>query len=191
MAGILDYNKNLFSTQQFRESLLGRNLPPPVNDTLTQSGLVSKLQDIGNVINVPIFGTADENIPVHYDEEARLFPLGTFFRTTQNVNLNPYIPQNDEYITYELTIPPNLGYPLPEGFGDKVRTSYPTSYSSDRYFLVNKGDKKGVAFPFNVIDTYKSLNFQRESSLGLVGGQQLEKTIIDKIAQIEDEANHG
>jgi hypothetical protein len=189
MAGILDYNKNLFSTQQFRESLLGRNLPPPVNDTLTQSGLVSKLQDIGNVINVPIFGTADENIPVHYDEEARLFPLGTFFRTTQNVNLNPYIPQNDEYITYELTIPPNLGYPLPEGFGDKVRTSYPTSYSSDRYFLINKGDKKGVAFPFNVIDTYKSLNFQRESSLGLVGGQQLEKTIIDKIAQIEDEAN--
>jgi hypothetical protein len=189
MAGILDYNKNLFSTQQFRESLLGRNLPLPVNETLTQSGLVSKLQDIGKVINVPIFGTADENIPVHYDEETRLFPLGTFFRTTQNVNLNPYMPQNDEYVTYELTIPPKLPKPQPEGFGDKDRNPYPTSYSTDRFELINKGNKKGVSFPFNVIDSFKSLNFQKESSLGLVGGQELEKSIINKIAQIQEEAN--
>jgi hypothetical protein len=189
MAGILDYNKNLFSTQQFRESLLGRNLPLPVNDTLTQSGLVSKLQDIGNVINVPIFGTSNENIPVHYDETARLFPLGTFFRETQNVNLNPYMPQNDEYVTYELTIPPKLPKPIPQEFGEKVRSPYPESYSSDRFELVAKGENISVGFPFNVIDSYKSLNFQTESSLGIVGGQQLEKTIIDKIAQIEDEAN--
>jgi hypothetical protein len=189
MAGILDYSKNLFSTQQFRESLLGRNLPPPVNNTLTQSGLVSKLQDIGKVINVPIFGTGDENIPIHYNEDEKLFPLGTFFRTTQNVNLNPYSPQNDEYLTYELTIPPNLGYPLPEGFGEKERSSYPASYSSDRFSLINKGNKMGVPFPFNTIDSYKSLNFQKESSLGLVGGQQLEKHIIDKVSQIEEEMN--
>ena len=185
MAGILDYNKNLFSTQQFRESLLGRNLPPPVNETLTQSGLVSKLQDIGNVINVPIFGTSDENIPVHYNEDERMFPLGTFFRTTKNVNLNIYKPQNDEYITYELTIPPNLGYPLPEGFGEKVSGPYPESYSNSRFFLMSSGVHKGVDFPFNVIDSYKSLNFQNETSLGLVGGQQLETSIIDKISQVE------
>ena len=189
MAGILDYNKDNYSTQGFRESILGRNLPPPVNATLTDSGLVSKLQDIGNVINVPINGITSENIPTHYDEEERMFPLGTFYRTTQNVNLNRFIPQNDDYITYELTIPPNLGYPLPEGFGDKVRGFYPISYNSDQFYLVNKGDSKGVGFPFNVIDTYKELNFQRESSLGLIGGQELEKSIINKIAQVEDEAN--
>ena len=74
MAGILDhqgifYKLGVLSTQQFRDSILGRNLPPPVNETLTQSGLVSKLNDIGKVINVPIFGTADENIPIHYNED--------------------------------------------------------------------------------------------------------------------------
>jgi len=190
MAGILDhqgifYQQGILSTQQFRDNLLGRNLPPPVNETLTQSGLVSKLDDIGKVINVPIFGTGDENIPVHYNEDERMFGLGTFFRTTQNVNLNPYVPQDDNYVTYELTIPPTLPKPQPESFGEKEKNPYPISYSSERYDLINKGDKKGVGFPFNVIDKYKSLNFQRESSLGLVGGQQLEKTIIDKISQVE------
>jgi len=194
MAGILNHQGSFYqigplSTEEFRNRLLDRNLPPPVNETLTQSGLVSKLQDIGNVINVPIFGNADENIPIHYDEEKRMFPLGTFYRTTQNVNLNRFIPQNDDYRTYELTIPPNLGYPTPEGFGDKNRGFYPTSYNIEQFRLVNTGDEKGVRFPFNVIDTYKSLNFQKESSLGLVGGQELEKTIIDKISQIQEEAN--
>jgi len=69
MAGILNYNKGLYSTQEYRDRLLGRNLPPPVNETLTQSGLVSKLDDIGNIINVPINGTASENIQNIYDEE--------------------------------------------------------------------------------------------------------------------------
>ena len=194
MAGILDhqgifYQLGVLSTEQFRDSILGRNLPPPVNETLTQSGLVSKLEDIGKVINVPIFGTTDENIPIHYNEDEKMFPLGTFYRTTQNVNLNPYSPQDDEYITYNLTIPPNLPKPQPEGFGERDKSPYPISYSTDRFVLINDGDKKGVPFPFNVIDTYKSLNFQSESSLGLVGGQQLEKTVIDKIAQVEDEMN--
>ena len=191
MAGILDFDKDGFSSQLVRESLLNRNLPPPVNETLTQSGLVSKLQDIGNVIKVPIFGVSSENIQTHYDEDERMFPLGTFYRTTQNVNLNRFIPQNDDYRTYELTIPPNLGYPLPEGFGDKERGFYPTSYNSEQFFLVNKGATKGVQFPFNIIDTYKTLDFQKESSLGLVGGQELEKSIINKISQIQDEANDG
>jgi hypothetical protein len=195
MAGILNhqglfYQKGPLSTEDFRNSLLSRNLPPPVNETLTQSGLVSKLQDIGNVINVPIFGVSSENIPIHYESNEKMFPLGTFYRTTQNVNLNRFIPQNDDYRTYELTIPPNLGYPTPQEFGDKVKGFYPTSYNSEQFFLVNKGNSKGVQFPFNIIDTYKTLNFQRESSLGLVGGQELEKTIINKIAQIEDEANN-
>ena len=191
MAGILDYNKGIYSTQGFRNSLLNRNLPLPVNETLTQSGLVSKLQDIGTVISVPVNGEANENIPVHYDVNKRLFPLGNLYRTTQNVNYNRYIPQDDEYEVFEFSFPPKLGYPLPEGFGEKVRDDYPTFYNQEQFFLVNKGDQKGVKFPFNVIDTYKSLNFQRESSLGLIGGQELEKTISNKIAQISEETGNS
>jgi hypothetical protein len=189
MAGILDYNKGIYSTQEFRNRLLNRNLPPPVNETLIQSGLVSKLQDIGKVINVPVMGTENENIPVHYNEEKKLFPLGTLFRMTQNVNLNKYTPQNDQYVTFELTVPPNLWYPLPTSFGQKVRGFYPSYYNKNQFKLLNDGVKKGVDFPFNVIDTYKSLNFQNETSLGILGGQQLEKTVIDKIAQIEGFTN--
>ena len=194
MAGILDYQGifyqlGVLSTKDFRDSILGRNLPPPVNETLTQSGLVSKLDDIGRVINVPIFGTGDENIPIHYDEDKKMFPLGTFYRTTQNVNLNPYIPQDDEYVTYNLTIPPNLPKPQPEEYGEKVRGPYPTSYYTDRFELVNVGDKKGVEFPFNVIDTYKGLDFQKESSLALIGGEQLESSIINKISRVEQQTN--
>jgi hypothetical protein len=108
---------------------------------------------------------------------------------TQNVNLNKYIPQNDQYVTYELTVPPNLWYPLPTSFGPKTRGFYPTSYNQNQFTLVSTGVKKGVIFPFNVIDTYKSLNFQKESSLGILGGVQLEKTVIDKIAQVEGFTN--
>ncbi len=194
MAGILDhqgifYQLGVLSTEQFRDSILGRNLPPPVNETLTQSGLVSKLEDIGKVINVPIFGTTDENIPIHYNEDEKMFPLGTFYRTTQNVNLNPYIPQDSEYKIYNLTIPPNLPKPQPEEFGNKERGEYPITYNPQKFDLINKGDKKGVGFPFNVIDKYKSLNFQKESSLGIVGGQQLEKSIIEKISRVETLSN--
>jgi hypothetical protein len=189
MAGILDYNKGIYSTQEFRNRLLNRNLPPPVNETLVQSGLVSKLQDIGKVINVPVMGTQSENIPIHYNEDKKLFPLGTLFRMTQNVNLNKYKPQNDQYITFELTVPPVLWYPLPTSFGPKSSGFYPISYNKDQFTLINDGVKKGVDFPFNVIDTYKSLNFQKETSLGILGGQQLEKTIIDKIGQVEGFTN--
>ena len=194
MAGILDhqgifYQSSAISTEDLRNRLLNRNLPGPVNETLTQSGLASKLDDIGRIINVPIFGVPDENIPIHYDEEEKMVPLGTFFRTTQNVNLNRFTPQNDDYRTFELTVPPNLGYPKPEGFGDKEKGEYPTSYNPEKFDLITKGDRQAGQFPLNVVDTYKSLNFQKETSLGLIAGQELEKSIINKIAQVEDEAN--
>ena len=189
MAGILNYNKGLYSTQEYRDRLLGRNLPPPVNETLTESGLVSKLEDIGRVINVPINGTASENIQNIYNEEERMFPLGTFYRLTNNVNLNSYIPQNDEYITYELTIPPNLGFPLPEGFGKKDRSPYPFSYNPEKFFILGNSSQIGVENPLNVIDDYKGYNFNTESSLGLIGGQELEKGINEKISYVREQNN--
>jgi hypothetical protein len=189
MSGILDFNKGLFSTQEYRNSLLRRNLPPPINDTLIKSGLVSKLEDIGKVINIPINGTSNENIVTHYLQQERLFPLGKLFRDTQNVNLNRYIPQNEVYETYTITSPPNLGNLIPQEFGKKIRTSYPISYNETQFYLVNKGDSVGVRFPFDVIDIYKNLNFNRETQLGLIGGKELEKTIINKISQVEESVN--
>ena len=189
MAGILNYNKGIYSTKEFRKSLLGRNLPPPVNETLTQSGLVSKLEDIGKVINIPVNGVTSENITIHYNEEEKMFPLGTFYRSTQNVNLNRYSPQNDEYTTYELTIPPNLGFPLPKVFGVKERGIYPTSYNPEQFFLIGKGKNVSGQYPFNIIEGYKSLNFSRETSLGLIGGQELEKGINEKITYVRNQAN--
>jgi hypothetical protein len=189
MAGILNYNKGLYSTQEYRDRLLGRNLPPPVNETLTESGLVSKLEDIGRVINVPVNGTASENIQNIYNEEERMFPLGTFYRLTNNVNLNSYIPLNDEYVTYELTIPPNLGFPLPEGFGQKDRSPYPFSYNPEKFFILGNSSQIGVENPLNVIDDYKGYNFNTESSLGLIGGQELEKGINEKISYVREQNN--
>ena len=116
MPGILDYNKVLekfgpYSTSSYREMLLGRNLPPPITNTLIEGGLTPYLQTRGTVINIPIWGDGDENMEIHYDEDEKLFPLGTFYRETKNVNLNSFAPLNDDYITYDLTIPPDLRPP--------------------------------------------------------------------------------
>lgn len=193
MSGILDYSKltsqGLISTKNIRDGLLGRNLPPPVNETLTLAGLASKLQDIGNVINVPILGTDGENIQTYYDENKRMIPLSNLYRTTKNVNLNRYAPEDDEYENFELTVPPNLGYPTPIGFGNKDKGPYPTEYNSDQFSLIYDGTDIGVPFPYSVIQSYKTLNYNKESSLGLIGGQELEKAIQLKVSRVQEQSN--
>ena len=193
MSGILDYNKltsqGLISTVNIRNGLLSRNLPPPVNETLTLAGLASKLQDIGNVINVPILGTNGENIPIYYDENKRMIPLSIFYRNTKNVNLNRYAPQNDVYETYGVVVPPNLGNLTPVGFGKKDKGPYPTQYIQEKFSLISNGTDVGVNFPYNIIQQYKTLNFNNESSLGLIGGQELEKSIQNKITRVQEQSN--
>ena len=184
MPGILDYSKiidgGIYSTSEFRDGLLGRNLPPPITQTVIEGGLESYLQDLRNVIGFPKAGT--ENIT--YDVNNTLFPLGEHFRDEKNVNLNTYIPQNGEYKSFNIIIPPNLGSPIPSWGGERVRKSYPAYFNEDNFDLVNKGDKKGVQYPFSVIDNYKNLNFNKETSLGLVGGEELEENFINKISQV-------
>ena len=105
MPGIL--NKTLYTTssgilttEELRNRLLRRNLPPPITNSVDQSGFASTLQDIGNIINTPIWGTASENIPVHYDEDEQILPFGEERRNEYNVNNNRYIPGDDGYTTY-------------------------------------------------------------------------------------------
>ena len=189
MPGILDYNKvldgyGLYSTSEFRQSLLDRNLPPPITHTVIEGGLASYLQDLNKVISIPSNITS-ENIPTHYDQNQTLFPLGEFYRDSQNVNLNTFIPQNEEYTTFSVVIPTNLGSPIPSWGEEKVRTSYPAYYNEDSFDLINKGNKKGTQYPFAVVDNYKNLNLNKESSLGLVGGELLEENITNKVSQVE------
>ena len=93
MAGILDKtlyttSSGILTTEEFRNELLGRNLPPPITNSLDQSGFASKIADIASVINVPIWGITSENIPLHYDEDAQLVPFGDIRRSQFNVNNN-------------------------------------------------------------------------------------------------------
>ena len=199
MPGILD--KTLYSpeygiltTKELRNSLLGRNLPPPVTNTLIEGGLQSYLPDPQNrtVINVPILGTQNENNPIHYDETEKLFPLGIHFRDTQNVNFNNFKPLNDDYLPFILTLPGDLGflgYPLPAWGGALPTGPYPSSSVPDRFDLLNKGDKKGVQFPYTVLEKYGNLTFQKETPLGLQGGEHLQSAISEKVTQIEEENN--
>ena len=187
MPGILDYNKVLdgfgpYSTTDYRNKLLDRNLPPPVRQTLIEGGLSSYLQDLNNLISIPL-NAGSENIS--YDVNDTLIPLSEFFRSTQNVNLNTFSPQNDEYVPFNVEIPPNLGSPIPSWGGEKIRTTYPAFYNEDSFDLVNKGDKKGIQSPYSVVDNYRNLNLNKESSLGLTGGDNLKQNIINKVSQIE------
>jgi len=197
MPGILDStlvtpNFGTISTKNLRNEILGRNLPPPISNTLIEGGLTGYLPDPQNrtVINVPIQGTQNENNPVHYDETQKLVPLGGYFRDTQNVNLNTFKPLNDVYLSFEVISPPSLGYPTPTWGGPQLPTGpYPTDYSPDRFDLINKGDKKGVQYPYNVLKAYQGLTFEKESPLGLQGGESLQSAINEKVTQVVEEYN--
>ena len=199
MPGILDKtlytdDYGILSSKDLLNILLGKNLPPPITNTVIEGGLQSYLSNPQNrtVINVPIQGNQNENNVVHYDETEKLFPLGTHFRDTQNVNFNNFKPLNDDYLPAILTLPGDigfLGYPLPAWGGALPTGPYPSSSVPDRFDLLNKGDKKGVQFPYTVLEKYGNLTFQKESPLGLQGGEHLQSAISEKVTQIEEENN--
>jgi len=187
MPGILNqtlYTSNfgVLTTEDLRENLLSRNLPPPTNRTLVEGGLTSKLDDIGRVINVPIGGTQNENTVVSYNEEGNIITEGETFRDTQNVNNNRYIPQLDEYNEYGVNIPSE---PYPDS-GNKERMPYPTDSNIENFSLLSSGDDSYVSFPFNVIDKISTLTYENETSLGMIGAGSLETSVINKVAQIQN-----
>ena len=186
MAGILDKtlyttSSGILTTEEFRNQLLGRNLPPPITNSLDQSGFASKIADIASVINVPIWGITSENIPLHYDEDAQLVPFGDIRRSQFNVNNNRYIPLDDLYNQFGV-IPPSE--PFPDS-ATKVRKPYPRSSYPDQFSLLSTGVNPGVTFPFTVIDKINNLTFQNESPLGILSATELSKVVLEKKSQIE------
>ena len=79
MSGILDKTLytpyyGILTTEELRNKLLGRNLPPPISNSVDHSGFASTLQDIGNIIKTPIWGPASENM-FHYKMDILLIIL--------------------------------------------------------------------------------------------------------------------
>lgn len=187
MPGILNqtlYTTNLgvVTTEDLRNELLGRNLPPPTNRTVVEGGLVSRLDDIGNIINIPIGGTQSENTIISYSEDENIITEGETFRNNQNVNNNRYIPENDEYGEYGVNIPSE---PYPES-ANKTRLPYPPYSNTENFSLLSSGKEPYVTFPFNVLDKISTLTFENETSLGMIGAHNLETNVINKVAQIQN-----
>ena len=190
MPGILDKtlytpSYGILTTEDLRNRLLGRNLPPPISNSVDHSGFASTLQDIGNIIKTPIWGIASENIPVHYDEDEQILPFGEIRRDEYNVNNNRFIPPQDGYTIYNVVTPSE---PFPDS-ANKVRGPYPTYSNTDQFSLLSSGNHPYVNFPFTVVDKLNTLTFQNETSLGLIGAQQLEEIVIHKVAQVEQQLN--
>ena len=171
MSGIL--NKTLYTTsngiittEEFRDSLLSRNLPPPITNTLDHSGFQSTIEDIGKVINTPIWGTQNENIPVHYDEDEQILPFGEVRRDEFNVNNNRFIPLNDEYETYQINTPS-------EPYSDsstKVRGPYPQDSNIDQFSLLSSGDKPYVSFNYYLNPNNNDTNIEYDPQKNLFKG---------------------
>ena len=98
MPGILDYSKIIqtfgqWSTSEWRDMLLGRNLPPPIPEAIKGSKFATLVSDRGNIINVDDIG--GENIRAVYElnkKDGRLLVENSDYeREIQNLN-NRYKP---------------------------------------------------------------------------------------------------
>ena len=187
MSGILNQtlyttNFGVLSTEDLRDILLSKNLPPPTNRTLVEGGLTSKLDDIGNIVKVPVNGVQSENTVISYNEDENIITEGENFRDTQNVNNNRYIPPTDGYEEFSVVIPS-------EPYFDssvKDRIPYPLFSNTESFTLLSRGDSPYVTFPFDVIDKMSTLNYNNESSLGIIGAGELKTNVISKVSQIQN-----
>jgi hypothetical protein len=198
MPGILDYNKILehqgeYSTQEFRNSLLARNLPPPISDGIKDSQFANMAYGAGTIINVA--DTAGENIKTTYNTnkiEGRLLTESSESERQNDLLLNRFKPLNG-YPNYEVIYTPyidaisaslNL---IGRGNEDVDRSEYPNGALPSRFNLLSKGKNVGVQFPYNVIELANAYDLNDETLLGLSSAQYLTTTIQNKIAQIEEE----
>ena len=201
MPGILDYSKIIqtfgqWSTSEWRDMLLGRNLPPPIPEAIKGSKFATLVSDRGNIINVDDVG--GENIRAVYElnkKDGRLLVENSDYeREIQNLN-NRYKPLNG-YPNYEVIYTPYLNAIAASltligrgGATDVNRIAYPDNSNTDKFGLLSRGDEAGVSFPYDTIESAKLYNLNSESLLGLTGAKYLEEGIGHKIAWVEKENN--
>jgi hypothetical protein len=155
----------LSSSVEFREFLIGRNLPPPVPFEIKEGFLQAFYQDIGKVIGVPNSLVGEY---IQFDEEGGIELDGESSRDVL-LNYNRYINQ-DEAREYEV-ITPNID-------ATKQRRA---PYNTQNFGLIYNSSNIGISNPFTAIDANRTLEF--ESPLGIIGSEQLEFHITEKVNQ--------
>ena len=165
--GIL--NKNIYvdgvwkTTEEIRNSLLGRNLPPPVTNTVIEGGLEAFQEQMGKVI----FGLPNINESIPLDKES--LEENETDNRDKLLNYNKYIigDDRDEY---------NVVTPNIETEG---RTN--GDYSTQNFGLVGFTNQIGIQNPFNVIDAPRGTNF--DSNLGNIASERLEFLLNERVSQ--------
>ena len=154
------------TSEELRDNLLGRNLPPPVTDTVIEGGLQSFQAEMGKVIfqlpareeNIPL----DKNKIFQDEQEDRDILLGynKYKNTIVNDIANVY-----EYVT------PTI---------DSQNVSS-EDYLSQNFGVTQQNSLIGVSYPFTAIDYPRDSNF--DTPLGNFGSERLEFLINEKINQ--------
>ena len=148
------------TTKQLRDSLIDRNLPPPVSPGV--KGLSDFQQQMGRVIfNLP---NQTESIPLNIEN------LEIEEKNNRNrlLNFNKYkIENEDEYIV----VNPNID----------TRNQEDKDYSNQNFGMIGLSSGIGIQNPFTAIDTPRTSNFDTE--LGNYGSERLEFLLNERVAQ--------
>jgi len=151
------------TSEEVRDSLLNRNLPPPVTDTVIEGGLESFQQEMGNVIfSLP---NKEENIPL--DKEK--IKQDIVANRESNLKFNKYPILEGSFI-YEVTTPSILLDNKSDG-----------DYSNQNFGLIGLTSGIGIRNPFTAIESDRTSNF--DTNLGNIGSIRLELLLNERIAQ--------
>jgi hypothetical protein len=155
----------LTNSGQYRDFLLGRNLPPPVPYEIQEGFLEGFYQDIGKVIGLPNPLVGEY---VQFDEEGGLAIEAEDERDIQ-LGYNRYI-NRQETRQYEV-ITPNID-----------QTSLRQSpYNVQNFGLIYNNNEIGIPNPFTSVELQRTNDF--ESNLAIIGSEQLEFHINEKVSQ--------
>ena len=165
--GIL--NRNIYvdgvwtTTEELRDSLLNRNLPPPITDSVIEAGLESFQEEMGNVV----FGLPNLEENISLDKES-IKSNETKERNTL-LNYNKYYlgDDRDEYYV----IAPNINTEEKNN-GD---------YTTQNFGLVGFNNSIVIRNPFDSIDAPRDNNF--DSNLGNIGSNRLEFLLNERVSQ--------
>jgi hypothetical protein len=152
------------TTEELRNSLLDRNLPPPIPNEVQEGNYQTFYEDIGQLFSLP-----NPLIPetVQIDEDA-LQDNGEGRRTV-NLSQNKY-QDSDGIVPYQvvdLIINPNI---VVNG-----------NYTYQNFGLIEGSGEIGIQNPFTSIDADRSTNF--DSRLANIASERLQLAINEKVTQ--------
>ena len=152
------------TTEEFRDGLLGRNLPPPIPNEIQEGNFQSFYQDIGKLFSLP-----NPLVPeaVQIDEDA-LEDNGEDRRLI-NLSQNKYQDSDSviKYSTIDLIINPNS---VVNG-----------NYTIQNFGLIEGSGEIGIQNPFTSIDAPRTTDF--DSKLANIASERLEFALNEKVSQ--------